>query len=88
MKLDVAGRVALVTGARQGIGQAVTRALAARGVTVAAVDLAECADGAFTVVADVTDRAAIPSVPVHTVIGVSSATSGSWRGSRTSASSR
>ncbi len=26
MKLDVAGRVALVTGARQGIGQAVTRA--------------------------------------------------------------
>ncbi|WP_433545123.1 2,3-dihydro-2,3-dihydroxybenzoate dehydrogenase [Streptomyces sp. CA-294286] len=35
---EFAGRVALVTGAAQGIGEAVVRALAARGATVAATD--------------------------------------------------
>ncbi|GHC54953.1 2,3-dihydro-2,3-dihydroxybenzoate dehydrogenase [Streptomyces cinnamoneus] len=35
---ELAGRIALVTGAGQGIGEAVTRALVARGARVAAVD--------------------------------------------------
>ncbi|MCA6090790.1 2,3-dihydro-2,3-dihydroxybenzoate dehydrogenase [Streptomyces sp. SCA3-4] len=37
---ELAGRTALVTGAGQGIGEAVTRALVARGARVAAVDAA------------------------------------------------
>ncbi|MFF7851454.1 2,3-dihydro-2,3-dihydroxybenzoate dehydrogenase [Streptomyces sp. NPDC007910] len=38
---EFAGRVALVTGAAQGIGEAVVRALSARGATVAATDRSE-----------------------------------------------
>lgn len=38
MTNEFAGRVALVTGAAQGIGEAVVRALSAQGATVAAVD--------------------------------------------------
>ncbi len=68
MSLDVSGRVALVTGAAQGIGLATARALHARGARVALVDLdlaaAEAAaaplgEGAIGLAADVTDRAAI-----------------------------
>ncbi|MFI5806409.1 2,3-dihydro-2,3-dihydroxybenzoate dehydrogenase [Streptomyces sp. NPDC051561] len=70
---EFAGRVALVTGAGQGIGEAVVRALVARGATVAATDrapegiasLAETLtkeDGSGKVVAyplDVTDSGAV-----------------------------
>ncbi len=65
------GRVALVTGAGQGLGEAIARRLAAAGAVVAVVDidggLAEAVAGdiqaaglqAFAVTADVTDRGAV-----------------------------
>jgi NAD(P)-dependent dehydrogenase (short-subunit alcohol dehydrogenase family) len=68
MSLDVNGRVALVTGAAQGIGLATARALHARGARVAVVDLEQAAadaaaaslgESAIGLAADVTDRAAI-----------------------------
>ncbi|CAM5556966.1 2,3-dihydro-2,3-dihydroxybenzoate dehydrogenase [Streptomyces spiroverticillatus] len=69
---EFAGRVALVTGAGQGIGEAVVRALAARGATVAATDRTPegvealaAEPGAGKVVAyplDVTDAAAVDAV--------------------------
>jgi NAD(P)-dependent dehydrogenase (short-subunit alcohol dehydrogenase family) len=39
MKLELAGRRAIVTGAAQGIGRAIVQALAAEGVQVAAFDI-------------------------------------------------
>ncbi|MFC4004182.1 2,3-dihydro-2,3-dihydroxybenzoate dehydrogenase [Prauserella oleivorans] len=65
----IAGKVAFVTGAGQGIGEAVVRALRAGGVTVAAVDRsaevqAKYADdrGITGFVADVTDSARVADV--------------------------
>ncbi|KAF4406446.1 2,3-dihydro-2,3-dihydroxybenzoate dehydrogenase [Streptomyces lycii] len=69
---ELAGRVALVTGAGQGIGEAVVRALVERGARVAAVDRnaegvkeLEAEFGPATVTAhpaDVTDSAAVDEV--------------------------
>ncbi|WP_370422396.1 2,3-dihydro-2,3-dihydroxybenzoate dehydrogenase [Streptomyces sp. QH1-20] len=69
---ELAGRVALVTGAGQGIGEAVTRALVARGARVAALDRSiegvkelEAEFGAEQVVAhsaDVADSLAVDAV--------------------------
>jgi 3-oxoacyl-[acyl-carrier protein] reductase len=64
MLIDLSGQVALVTGAAQGIGQAIARALAASGATVFAADLDAaglarfCAEGSgFRPIAfDVGDR--------------------------------
>ncbi|KNB53596.1 2,3-dihydro-2,3-dihydroxybenzoate dehydrogenase [Streptomyces caatingaensis] len=73
---ELSGRVALVTGAGQGIGEAVVRALVARGARVAALDLVPdgvdklAADlGAEHVVprtADVADSAAVEAVVEET----------------------
>ncbi|MFI1796284.1 2,3-dihydro-2,3-dihydroxybenzoate dehydrogenase [Streptomyces sp. NPDC020379] len=69
---ELSGRVALVTGAGQGIGEAVTRALVAQGARVAALDRTpdgirrlEAEFGAATVTAhtaDVSDSAAVEAV--------------------------
>lgn len=65
MRVDLGGRLAVVTGAAQGIGRAIARGLAACGARVLAVDrdgagLARAAgDGIETVEADVTDRDSI-----------------------------
>ncbi|MEU7104372.1 2,3-dihydro-2,3-dihydroxybenzoate dehydrogenase [Streptomyces stramineus] len=69
---ELAGRVALVTGAGQGIGEAVTRALVARGARVAALDRTpdgikdlEAEFGSDTVTAhtaDVADATAVEAV--------------------------
>lgn len=69
---ELAGRIALVTGAGQGIGEAVTRALVAKGARVAALDStpdgikgleAECGAGSVTpYTADVSDSSAVEAV--------------------------
>ncbi len=71
MRPGSGGRVAVVTGAGQGLGEAIARRLAAAGAAVAVVDidggLAEAVAGdiqaaglqAFPVTADVTDRGAV-----------------------------
>src|SRR5437763_5961753 len=74
---DVNGKVALVTGAGQGIGLAVAQALAARGARVVLVDLngeqvqqaaaGLGADRAMGLAADVTDRAAMGAAVEATV---------------------
>src|SRR3954452_2390587 len=74
---ELAGKVALVTGAARGIGFATARALIARGASVTVVDLdEEAARGAAAqlhdsralgIAADVTDRAAIQRAVAATV---------------------
>jgi NAD(P)-dependent dehydrogenase (short-subunit alcohol dehydrogenase family) len=56
--MELAGRVALVTGGAAGIGLATARALAAAGANVVTVDR----DAAADVVADVTDESALRSL--------------------------
>jgi NAD(P)-dependent dehydrogenase (short-subunit alcohol dehydrogenase family) len=65
---EATGRVALVTGAGQGVGVGIARALVAQGARVAVNDLVadraettamEIGDGAIAVPFDVTDRAAV-----------------------------
>ncbi len=65
MRIDLTGRLALVTGAAQGIGQAIALELKAAGATVVAADLDADGVGAFAAangcearVLDVSDRAA------------------------------
>lgn len=71
--MEMDGKVALVTGASSGIGQATTELLAARGATVVAADLtapsARCDDGYRVeyVQLDVTDELAVASVVEQTV---------------------
>ncbi len=66
--LDLVGRVAIVTGAAEGIGRATAVTLGARGARVVLVDVAEdlldeaallAGDDAHAIVADVRDRAAM-----------------------------
>lgn len=57
---DFAGRTAVVTGGASGIGNAIARALAARGARVAVVDVR--ADGATTAAADLPGAADAPGV--------------------------
>src|SRR5687768_13104809 len=76
---NLSGRVALVTGAGQGMGRAVAGALAARGVAVvvndinpdaaeaAAVELSEGGAAAAAIAADVIDAAAVRAMVEQTV---------------------
>jgi NAD(P)-dependent dehydrogenase (short-subunit alcohol dehydrogenase family) len=76
-RLELAGRVALVTGASRGIGLATTRALVARGASVTMLDLdgdaaeraaAELGDAkTLPVAVDVTDRGAMQGAVASTV---------------------
>ena len=63
MQLDLGGRIAIVTGAAQGISRAIAQGLAASGARVLALDRNEAglsaADGIETAVVDVTDAAVI-----------------------------
>jgi NAD(P)-dependent dehydrogenase (short-subunit alcohol dehydrogenase family) len=73
---DVAGRVALITGAAGGIGSGLARRLVARGARVALLDLpspaldalaAELGTASLAVPADVTDPDAVDAAVAHTV---------------------
>ena len=76
-RLQLAGKVALVTGAARGIGLATARALSARGASVTLVDLEQAAVAAAAagidharaagIAADVTDRGAMQHAVAATV---------------------
>ena len=76
-RFQLAGKVALVTGAARGIGLATARALSARGASVTLVDLEQAAVAAAAagidharaagIAADVTDRGAMQHAVAATV---------------------
>lgn len=59
MSIDLSGKTALVTGAANGIGEAVARTLAAAGAAVILTDLPAQTDKAATVVADMVAAGAV-----------------------------
>ena len=87
MRISLDGRRAVVTGAAQGLGQAMARALAGAGVEVAALDIDESRldalkpDGIATAVVDATDAAALAeAVKTHGPFDIAVHVAGGLRG--------
>jgi len=69
MKVDLHGKVAAVTGAAQGIGQAIANTLAENGATVVYTDVKPCTprDGSIAMTLNVTDEAQVEQVTADIV---------------------